>query len=374
MTRVLLGFLIILSLPLLAARLIYGGGSAFPGVSAAAPVADSATLEVVVSYSEPVGSVAVAKNGDVFFTVHPASRTQGNQLLRYRDGIAMPFPDGAAQQQLLQSASGLTIDDEGRLWCVDAADHGRGQPRVLAFDIETGEILHQHDFAQEIAPFGSYLQAVVVTPDTGTVLIADTSVLRKRPALISYRPEMRTARRLLEQHAGVQSQDYVIDNSFRRMTFFGGILSLMPGISGLAIDDDGGWLYFAATSNDGLFRRPLASLNDPTSTPNTVAGSGERCSDKPLSEGLGYADDTVFVTDGETHAIMQVSKDRRIRTLLRDRVLRWPDGVWHGEDNSLYVADSALPAYLLADDNAVKDNAPYRIYRLLWGAGSGTSQ
>ena len=77
----------------------YGGGQTYPDLSTA-PVLNSSSLEEVVTYAEPVGNVAVNRDGRIFFTVHPESRPTGNKLLEFVRGAATPFPSGAAQAEL----------------------------------------------------------------------------------------------------------------------------------------------------------------------------------------------------------------------------------------------------------------------------------
>lgn len=364
MTRVLLWFAAALAVLLLIVRVIYGGGNSYPGVTGT-PLLSNEAIEVAVSYPEPIGNVAVAANGDIFFTVHPESRPQGNKLLRYRDGVALPFPDGRAQQVIFATVLGVTIDRQNRLWTIDPGNHGAGGARLRAFDTENGALLHEHDFDSATAPLGSFLQDLVVSDDGNTIVIADVSFLRKRPALVVYDVATQSARRVLEGDPSVTSQGWRIENSYRTMQFFGGLISLMPGVDGIVLDPAGEWVYFAAMSHDGLFRVPLAKLADPTLDAMSLAASIERYSSKPLSDGLSVdMDGNIYITDVEHHAVMRVGSDRRLRTLVESRDIRWPDALSFGPDGWLYIADSALPAYLLQSGDAVEAAQPYRIFRV----------
>jgi hypothetical protein len=71
---------------------------------------------------------------------------------------------------------GKRIDRQGRLWTLDNANHGLGQPRLLAFDLASGELVQRHDFPRQLAPRGSHLNDLQVTPDGRHVLIADASI------------------------------------------------------------------------------------------------------------------------------------------------------------------------------------------------------
>ena len=321
-------------------------------------------VEVAFRYPEPIGRIAVAANGDVFFTVHSASRPQGNKLLRIRDGVAEPFPDGAAQQKLLATPLGLALDGRGRLWVLDHGNHGRAPARLLAFDAASGDIAHEHTFEREIAPLGSFLQSIAVSRDGSAVFIGDTSLFRRRPALVVHDPAAGTARRVLERAMPLTAQGFRIDAKGRPMRFFGGLLSVMPGVAGLALDARGQWLYVGATSHDGLYRIATEMLLDETVAPATLAGAIERYSDKPLSEGMAmHPDDTLFVTDVEHGAVVRIGIDRRPRAFAAPEALRWAGAVDIGPDGAVWFADSALQHWLFGGPTRVESGAPYAIYR-----------
>lgn len=363
MTRVLLGFAALFLVLLLALRLVYGGGRPYPELAldgaAGAPEARAA-----FEYGEPIGDIAVAANGDVFFTVHSASRPRGNKLLRLRDGIAEPFPDGAAQQSQLDTPLGIALDGRGALWVLDHGNHGRAPARLMAFDAESGETRLEHSFPRDIAPLGSFLQSLAVTRDGGTVFVADTSLFRKSPALIVHDAAGASSRRVLEGAMPVTSQGYRIDARGQRMTFFGGLFSLMPGIAGVALDDDEAWLYLAAASHDGLYRLAVEMLRDPAVADATLAGAIERYSDKPLSAGIAVAGDALVVTDVNRGALVRIGSDRRLQALAAPAALRWPGATAVGVDGSVWVGDSALQDWLFADAGRVEAAAPYAIYRI----------
>src|SRR4030095_10611365 len=85
-----------------------------------------------------------------------------------------------------QTPLAIRIDRQGRLWVLDYANYGRGQPALLAFDLATNEIVHQHDFPRDVAVFLPMLNDFQVDPAGETIYIAETSPFLQRPALIVY--------------------------------------------------------------------------------------------------------------------------------------------------------------------------------------------
>ncbi|MCH8303036.1 MAG: hypothetical protein IH912_09810, partial [Proteobacteria bacterium] len=105
--------LFLLALALLTAivlRVRYGGGDPYRDLSEAPRISDS-QLEEVLNYPEPIGNVAVNREGRIFFTVHPESRPQGNKLLEWVQGAAVPYPNGPVQPHLFDTVLGLVVDD-----------------------------------------------------------------------------------------------------------------------------------------------------------------------------------------------------------------------------------------------------------------------
>mgnify|MGYP001819424559 CR=1 FL=1 len=339
----------------------HGGGEPYVDLTTT-PILGGQVFEDVLSYPEPIGNVAVSRSGRIFFTVHPEARPKGNKLLEFVDGAAEPFPDGASQKKLFDSVLGVVIDRFDRLWTIDHGNHGLRQPRLLAFDLATGELIHDERFDERIAPKGSFLQDLQVSPDGRTVVIADASFWRKAPALIVYDIGTAAARRVLERHHSVSAENYLIYNDQRPMSFLGGIVSLRGGVDGIALSDE--WLYYGALNGSSLYRVSLADLRNSTIPDSQLAARVERYSSKPLSDGLSIDNDgNVFITDVEHNAIFVVRTNQEARTLARSQRLRWPDALSFGPDGWLYVADSALSEVVLKSREHIDSAGPYKIYR-----------
>lgn len=372
MKKILLFFFIFIVVMATVAWIRYGGGEPYPDISSA-PALNSAAIEEVVAYSEPIGHIAVSASGRLFFTVHPESRPKGNRLLEYVDGAAVPFPDVASQLDLFDTVLGVVVDQQDRLWTIDHGNHGLRTPRLLAFDLPSGKLIHDERFGSDIAPAGSLLSDLQVSADGKTIIIADASYWRKRPALIVYDVESGSARRVLENETSVSAEPYIIHSQGRDMTFLGGMIALRGGVDGLALDSD--WLYFGAISGSGLYRARLADLRNNELPALQLARRVERYSSKPLSNGISIdAAGNVFVTDIEHNAVFVVGTDREPTTLIKSELIRWPEALSFGPDGELYVADSALSELILQSREHVQASQPFRIFRVQVNAGGAPGQ
>jgi sugar lactone lactonase YvrE len=341
MKKVALFLLFLLVVLAAAVRFRYGGGDLYPDLTSAPTIAEN-QVEEVLSYSEPIGNVAVSASDQVFFTVH------------YVDGASVPFPDSQSQQDLFDTVLGVVIDRQNRLWTIDHGKHGLRPPRLLAFDLDSGDVVHDRKFTSQLAPTGSFLQDLQVSPDGRTVVIADASILGKSPALIVYNIETSTARRVLDGHESVSSEKFVIRNHGEEMKYAGGLATLRGGVDGIAINEQ--WLYFGALSGSALYRISLELLIDPNSSDADLAAAVERISDKPLSDGLSIdTSGSVLISDVEHGAVFRVTENRQLETLLRSRRIRWADALSYGPDGWLYIADSALGDVILKSPDHIND-------------------
>jgi sugar lactone lactonase YvrE len=361
MKKILLFLLILAVILALVARIRYGGGEPYADLTTS-PVLGDDVLEQVLEYPEPIGNVAVSRDGRIFFTVHPESRPTGNKLLEFVDGASVPYPSIQQQKVLFDTVLGVAIDRYNRLWTIDHGNHGTRTARLLAINLDNGTVVHDHRLPPDIAPIGSFLQDLQISADGRTIIIADASFWRKKPAIIVYDVESATARRVLESHPAVSAEGYVIRNVEREMSYFGGLVTLRGGIDGIALGPE--WLYFAALSGSELHRVRLRDLRDKKLPESQLAKRVETVSVKPLSDGLSIdIEGNVYVTDVEHRAIFVVGNDRSPQTLLRSDDIRWPDALSFGPDGWLYVADSALSEVILQPQEHIQSQGPYKIFR-----------
>lgn len=369
--RLALGIAAVLALLLLAVRIRYGGGGAFPD-RIGEPVLAADALEVVAELELPPGNVAVAPDGRIFFSFHPEARPPV-QVAEWIDGEAVAYPSaelqpGGSSPLRFQSVLSLRVDRQGRLWTLDNAEHGLGEPRLLAFDLDDGRVVHRHDFASEIAGLGSHLNDFQVDPSGERIYIADASILAQTPAIIVYDVARQRSRRLLEGHVSVAAERFVPVVGGRRMTLFG-VFSIRPGVDSIALDRSGEWLYFGAVTARRLYRARTRDLDDESLSPEQLAGRVAAFADKTMSDGItSDLDGGIYLSDPEHSAVLRLTPRGSLQTLLVDRRLRWPDGFSFGPDGWLYLTCSALQHVLGRSGAHVASQAPYPIYRFRPGS------
>lgn len=366
--RIAVALLAVLLLAVTGIRLRYGGGADFPDRSTA-PKLPASALEVVAELPTPPGNIAVSADGRVFFSLHPEAHP-ATKLVEWVDGQARPWPSeafqhaGPAEPRAFRNVLGIRIDRQNRLWTLDNGDHGLHTPRLLAFDLASGAVVHEYAFPRRLAGFGSHLNDLQVSPDGRTVYIADASFFGHTPALLVYDTATREARRLLEGQAAVTADKFTPVVEGQRMQILG-LVSIRPGVDSIALDPAGEWLYFAPLTSLHLYRARTADLLDRALPPAELARRVEVYATKTMSDGLAMDEaGNIYVTDLEHSAIAVLRPDRSLETLLRDpQRLRWPDGFSFGPDRWLYVSCSSLQRVFAKTPAQIAAGGPYQVLR-----------
>lgn len=368
--RILIASLVLIVLAVaalaLTLRLRYGGGEVFPDRTTA-PEFDASQLETVANLDTPPGNIAVSADGRVFVTLHPEARPE-IKVAEIVQGKTVPYPDmsfqtGADNPRRFLSVLSLRIDRQNRLWTLDNAHHGSQPGRLLAFDLATAELVHEYVFPKEVAGLGSHLNDFQVSADGRHIFIADASFFAKTPALIVYDIESGTTRRLLEGQASVIAEPYIPVVQDRPMVAFG-LVAIRPGVDSIALDHRGEWLYFAPVTNNHMYRILARDLLDTTLAPETLALRVENYALKTMSDGITMdLQDNIYISDPEHSAIVRLDTQRRLSTLIKDPLLRWPDGFSFGPDGWLYVTCSSLHQVIGLPPSSVRKHAPYQVFR-----------
>lgn len=348
-----------------AVRLFLGGGRRVENLSTE-PLLPFDAVETVADLDYPPGNIAVSADGRVFFTWHPdaAPPTKVHELV---DGRPVPYPSEEYQHESsalpsFQTPLALRIDRQERLWVLDHAGFGRGQPRLLAFDLASGELVHRFDFPGDVAGLGSMLNDFQVDAEGRWIYIAETSPLLQRPALIVYDAQTQTARRVLDGHPSVLAEDVLIQAPGRDMYIYG-LATMRIAVDSIALDRDGHYLYYGPVSGDRMYRIEAAALRDPA-LDDERSRHVEFFARKSLSDGLTTDDDgNLYLSDMEHSAVHRLSPRGELTTLVADPRLRWPDGFSFGPGGYLYVTASALQDVLFRSAAAVAAHRPYQIYR-----------
>jgi len=366
MRRALVLILIVVAIVLGLMRMSYVQSAAFPDRTTM-PLLPSTEMEVVADLPLPPGNLAVSQQGEIFFTFHPEAKPEIN-LARWVDGEAQTFPSmewqpGGSEPLAFNEILSIRIDQQQRLWILDNGIHGLHKVRLMAFDIKTGELLDRYQFERDMFALGSHANDFQISSDGQFIYITDASFFGQRPALVIYNVAEKTAVRRLDSHESVLAGPFEPVVQGRAMTVFG-LVTVNPGVDGIALDENSGWLYFASISADQLYRVPVAALNDFEMDEENFAAQVEAFAEKTMTDGMAVDESgNIYLSDLEHSAIVRMTPQGEMQTLLKSASIRWPDGFSWGPEGNLYFTCSSLHQVIGLSADDVKDKAPYQIYR-----------
>lgn len=347
-----------------------------PAPSSQQPPPSPGTLQTVAELPINPGNLAVTAEGRVFATVHQFRRGPVQLIeITGRDSYR-PWPDDAwngeygSGPDVLNSVLGIAIDRKKRLWVID---NGLGKPhqppKLLAFDLDTGETAFRYDFPPETGPVGSFLNDLAVDDERGFVYLADVGGAKIPPAVVVVNLAAQTSRRFTASEAlAAEDVDMVVEG--RVIMTPGGGSDPKPAripLNPITLSADGETLYFGAMSGETWYRLPARLLRD-GAPDSEIAAAIAKQGRKPVSDGASTdAEGNHYFTDVGANAISVLHPDGTLETLVLDEHLIWPDALSFGEPGWLYIAVNQLHRAPALNGGVEGAELPYRIMRVYTG-------
>jgi len=288
-------------------------------------------VEVATSPRRWTG-IAVTPTGRLFVNFPRWSRDVPVSVAEVVGGRVVPWPDSArnswapggdAATQFV-CVQALLADTTGSLWVLDPGSFGGlvdGAPKLMRFDAATGALRRVYRYAAPVLRPESYLNDVRVDLGSGVAYITDSG----DGAIIVTDLASGDSRRLLDDHPSTGAEDVVLTIEGREWLQGG----QRPRIhsDGIALSDDGRWLYYQALTGRTMYRIATAALRDRTLDAAALAARVETMGATGASDGLIFgADGKVYIAALEENAIRRFDPaTRRVETVVTDPRIKWPD-------------------------------------------------
>ena len=336
-------------------------------------------LELVANLTITPGNITVSQTGRMFASVHGMRRGDA-QLIEIFPGNDNwePFPNAewnaspGSGDDVFNTPHGVAIDNQDRLWVID---HGNwmpdeqpvAQPKLLAFDINTGDLVFRMDFDSVAAPEGQILQDLAVDGDRDFVYIADSG--SQAGILVVDINTNRTWR--WEEHPSLQTEDVdlVVEGStvaFRRPD--GSLDPARIPINPITLSADGETVFYGAMTGTTWYSLPAELLRSQPSS-QELAEAVTVVGEKPVSDGASTdAEGNHFITNLGDNAIDVLNQNGELSQLVQDDRFLWPDNVRFGPESWLYVTINQLHRTTILAGQAVDGGEPpYQIFRVWTG-------
>lgn len=306
--------------------------------SAPAAPGGSASLAVVASFQHQLTGVAVSETGRVFVSFPRWTEDAPISVAEIgKDGKASPYPND--EWNRWRNAAPLSAGDHfvcvqsvyadgrGSLWVIDPAAPNTEHivangPKLVKIDLATNQVVQILPFDKSVAPEGSYLNDVRISPDGGAAYMTDSGVVG---ALVVVDLATGRGRRVLDGDPSTQldkAMKIIVDGRELRRPD-----GRKPSFAadGIALSKDGRHLYWQALTGNTLYRIPTTALRDEALASDKLALQVERVGTTEAVDGLWLdAQGRLYLTAFQENAIKVREPDGSMGILAQDERLRGP--------------------------------------------------
>jgi len=334
-------------------------------VAASAPAPE---LETVAELAERPGAIALV-GSRVFVALHPLGAPDAKLIELLPGGRRLPYPSGVLSRGF-RAVTGLASDGAGGLWILDSGGDGK-PPRLVGWNTADERQLRALRIPAAALPENSFLAALAVDRKRQVAFVADRSRADwtgdSHPALLVVSLESGQTRRLLEDHPSLEPDavPIVVDRRpVAHRDLDGTVEKLRLGVTQLALDPAGTFLYFAPLNGGSVWRARVTDLLDPALPPAELATRVESYAERPSGPALLAGDDgRVVVSDVEGHALRVTSPSGQ-SVLVEDPSLAWVDGLARGPEDWIYLTVNQLDLHPALNRGEEGSRPPYAVFRV----------
>lgn len=304
-------------------------------------------LEMVYQLPLAPAGLTITPDNHFLMSVSREERPQNRVIDVGKGGTSRPFPTtdisqaSAGQPLLLDAVEGMQIDKAGVVWMLDNGRRSEYPPKVVGWDTTKYKLHRIYNLAFPAVLPGSLLDDLAVDPEAPFIYISDPAA-GADAALVVLDLTTGLAHRVLQGHPSVvpvAGLELTIDGhkvETRRLD--GTVADPQGGVSALALDKKGEWLYFGPVRSQKLYRVRTEHLRDVNMLPEKLAGLVEEYSTKPVSDGMSMDNKgNIYVSDLAAKGIGMISAGKKeYRILAAEPRLLWPAGLCFGADGWLY--------------------------------------
>jgi sugar lactone lactonase YvrE len=325
------------------------------GAVAAAGKDSAPDLQLIAVFDHQVTGVAVSQDGRVFVNFPRWTEDTPISVGELTLAGLRPYPDNAwnawrnieknamrAQDHFVCVQS--VVADRGNLWVVDPAAPAVDRivpsgPKLVRIDLATDRVVQVIAFDETVAPQGSYLNDVRISPDGRHAYMTDSGA---RGALVVVDLVAGRGRRVLDGHFSTQPErDVTVKADGQELRRPDG-RAVEFAADGIALSRDGSALYWQALTGRTLYQISTAVLADTRLSASQLAAHVERVGTNGVADGLWIdRQGRMYISALEENAIKR-REGEIVLPIAQDTRLRWPDSFAEGPDGTIYVTSSHI--------------------------------
>ncbi|MXN93044.1 gluconolactonase [Flavobacterium sp. Sd200] len=329
-----------------------------------------------VGKNQPIG-VAVESSTNRLFVSFPHNEPFMFALTEIKNGRRVAYPNEEWNKQgtddkHFNNVQDLYADDKGSLWVLDSKPAGGASVFGDSGSAQTGEFkLIQFDLASNTAKkvyrFGglpldkSGLNDVRVDTQKQLAYLSDPAL----KAIVVLDLKTDTVRIVLQDDASTTATPrYTLKIDGVEMTDENN-KPFVSNVNSIALTKDNNYFYYKPINHDRLYRIRTKHLANTKLSAEDITFKVEKIADVGMSHGLECdAKGNIYYGDSQMHAIRYVTRFGKVKTLVIDGRIIWPDSFGVGSDGYLYFSCAQLNRQPKYNNQQSKVDLPYRIYRV----------
>jgi sugar lactone lactonase YvrE len=358
-----------------AALLALGGCATAEQPGTALNVVATTPLDIVAEFPhQQITGVAVSRNGRIFANFPYWSDGHTVSVIELGErGEQRPYPNAdwnrmsGAPIERFVCVQSVHVDAADNLWIVDAGSPKQtgvieGGAKLVKVDLTSNRVTQVIHFDRGVAPEKSYLNDVRVDTRNNFAFLTDSNL----GAIIVVDLTNEQAKRVLENDPSVKAEPNF------QLRVGGNVLidpekeqPLAIASDGLALDEEGRWLYYKALTGRTLYRVPVDDLEASVRTDVDLGNRVERLAQVPASDGLTFHEGKIYLSAIEDNAVVRFDPESRTSELIvRDQRLNWPDSFAFDRQGTLYVTTSQIHLTPRFNRGETRIRDPYRLFRM----------
>ncbi len=367
-----------------AARGSAGVGSG--GIADLTSARPAGELELVATFPDamPTG-VTVSSRGRIFVNFprwgDPVPYTVGEVR---KDGSVAPYPsidlntlDTTRPLDTLVSVQSVVVDGRDRLWLLDTGSLElgpviEGGPKLVGVDLATNQPFMFIRFPKDVVLKTTYLNDIrfdLRRGEGGVAFITDSSKDGPNGVIVVDLHTGKSWRRLSDHPSTKAEAGFVPFVEGRALLEFPPGERARPiriGSDGIALNQDGGRLFYTALASRHLWSVDASALADLRLGDGDVATTIRDEGMIPAADGLeADAQGRLYITAWEQNAIVRRAPGREFETIVHDDRLLWPDTLSLATDRHLYVIANQLHRQRTYDpEGKDRRERPYALFRV----------
>lgn len=332
-----------------------------------------ALTEVFTDANFQLTGVTISKSGRLFVNYPRWSDHYVNAVVEIqKDRTVKPYPDepwnrwsgkAADAGKQFVCVQSVVVDDNEVLWVVDSGAPLMGPAMVagaklVSIALKGNQVSHIYTFGPDVIKPNSYLNDVRIDNPRHIAYMTDSG----EGGIVVVDLASGKAHRALDGHASVMAQEGTTLTIDGKKLLNGDGKPPKINSDGIALSPDREYLYYQALTGKTLYRVKTAALRDAKGT--KAAAAVEKVADTFPVDGLWMdKQGNVYLSGLEQKAVVRMTPDKKIESVVTDARLEWPDTFTQAADGTMYITASHINESPRFNSGTEVRKLPYGVFK-----------